>query len=104
MKFLSALLLVLVASTGVAAQRPSGDILVYHPDGWTLSIPAESWEVSAVPRGFNTGSYSDVNSKGKLPGWGGWPEYFGDCSKELAVSPRRCDRQPFFLNEPNTPE
>jgi hypothetical protein len=84
------------------------DTIVYFTNGASLVVPSESWSVLAAPKGFNTAPYDPwVNPKGKLSGWGGWPNYEGKCEPQLSLGEtRHCDRQPYFQTgeqDPNSP-
>lgn len=92
-----ALVAMLGFSNSAMAQQ---DITVYYPNGVTLSVPVESWQLEIAPKGFNTRPYHETwNPMGKLPGWGGWPGYESGCDG-LVISPSQCDRQPYFSAPP----
>lgn len=106
MKKLATIMLFLMALAAPAAFAQN-DITVYHPNGATLVVPAESWNVQSVPKGYNTKGYNVIgNPKGQLPGWGGWPGYTAEleamgCGDGLVVSPTVCPRQPYFSTLPD---
>lgn len=71
--------------------------VIYWDDGTALNVPESTWEVKAVPKGFNTAPYSESNPKGMLPGFQGWPEY-ESCKGQLTLG-GVCE-EPYFITPP----
>ena len=92
------LAIALLTPTNLYAQE---DATLYMPNGVSISIPLESWQVEVVPKGFNSFPYNaDTNAKGKLPGWGGWPSYTDGCKSGLVLGAEVCKRSPYFITFP----
>ena len=73
--------------------------VIYYDNGVSVYIPESTWEIQSMPKGFNSFPYSILNPKGKLPWFGGWPEYEG-CELSLG---QPCE-EPYFITVPKVEE
>ena len=82
MAILKKLLLVSLLSSNAFAA------VIYYDNGVSVYIPESTWEIQSVPKGFNSLPYHAIwNPKGKLPWFGGWPEYKCDsCEKPYFIT------------------
>ena len=71
--------------------------VIYFDNGIAISVPESTWQVEIHPIGFNSLPYSKYNPKGKLPGFGGWPEY-SSCKGQLTLG-GVCE-EPYFITVP----
>lgn len=104
MKYYLALFVYLAVLGVCFPAQAQDDVVVYFSNGASLSIPAESWDVKGVPKGFNTAAYGPGNPNGQLPGWGGWPEYDDGCPDESKLTTGgyvQCDRKPYWITAPD---
>lgn len=101
----------LVGALSLAIFNPpvvQAEAVVNFDNGYSMTVPS-GWEVVVQPEGFNSGMYDPrSNPRGRLGGWGGWPNYdlfvkeFFNCEPgELAISPAWCPPAPELIVTPD---